>query len=51
MFFWSLSWQGVILHYQVNFPHQLDAAMDDLSLSSSLSKIQKLLYYASCTLS
>ena len=47
MSFWSLSWQEVILHYQVSFPHQLEAFMDDLFLSSSLSKIQELLNYAS----
>ena len=44
MSFWSLSWQEVILHYQVSFPHQLEAFMDDLFLSSSLSKIQELLF-------
>ena len=47
MSFWSLSRQEVILHYQVSFPHQLEAFMDDLFLSSSLSKIQELLNYAS----
>ena len=51
MSFWSLSWQKVILHYQVSFPHQLEAFMDDVFLSSSLSKIQELLNYASCPFS
>ena len=32
MSFWSLSWQEVILHYQVSFPHQLEAFMDDIFL-------------------
>ena len=51
MSLWSLSCQGVILYYHVNFPHQLEALMDDLLLSSSLSKIQELLNYATRPLS
>ena len=48
---WSLSCHGEILHYHVNFPHQLEAFMADVLLSSSLSKIQELLNYATRPLS
>ena len=50
MSLWSFSWQGVILHYEVSFPHQLKGFMDDLFMSSSLSTFQELLPYASCLL-
>ena len=51
MSLWSLSCQGVIFYYHVNFPHQFEPFMDDLLLSSSLSKIQELLNYATRPLS
>ena len=49
MSFWSLTWQAVILHYQVNFLHQ--AFVDDLFLLTSLSKIHEFLHCASHPLS